>query len=99
MTGFPVRFSSHVPPSFAVYLRRALPVNASHQLSDRKDQQLLTGPDDCHSPSPRFNSGMPEARQKITFGEMRAGGVRGLLLLQRLSLLALDRDQPRPLAG
>lgn len=31
-------------------------------------------------PRPRFNSSMPSHSQKITFGEMRASGVRGLLI-------------------
>jgi hypothetical protein len=37
--------------------------------------------------------------QKITFGEMRSSGVRGLLIYWlRLSLQPLDRDQRRSMA-
>jgi hypothetical protein len=37
------------------------------------------------------------ARQKITLAEMRASGVRGLLVY--CSLQPLDRDLRRPMAG
>jgi len=43
---------------------------------------------------------MPDPRQKITFGEMRASGVRGLLIYCRDHRCShLDRDQRRPMAG
>jgi hypothetical protein len=43
---------------------------------------------------------MLDRPQKITFGEMRDMGVRGVLIYCReLSLQPLDRGQRRPLAG
>jgi hypothetical protein len=53
-------------------------------------------------PGLRFSSAMPTlARQKkITFGEMRASGVRGLLIYcSDYKVQPLDRDQWRPMAG
>jgi len=37
--------------------------------------------------------------QKITFAEVRETGVRALLILRRLPLQLLDRDQRRSMAG
>ena len=37
--------------------------------------------------------------QKITFAEVRDTGVRALLILRRLPLQLLDRDQRRSMAG
>jgi hypothetical protein len=36
---------------------------------------------------------MGERPQKITFPEMREGGLRGLLVLRRLRVQPFDRDQ------
>jgi len=36
--------------------------------------------------------------QKITFGDMRDSGVRAVLILLGLSMLALDRDGRQPMA-
>jgi hypothetical protein len=42
---------------------------------------------------PRFNGPMPETRHKITFGEMRAAGVRGLLTyIAPISAAAIGRQ-------
>jgi hypothetical protein len=44
-------------------------------------------------------SAMTDRPQKITFAEVRDTGVRALLILRRLPLQPLDRDQRRLLAG